>query len=91
MISPLKSNLDPVYFERGSLAQVTEAPESKSGPAWPVDRDLQGGFCRQRLKHNHRNTDSKIGPGGQENRPGTPGKRPTNPKDTQKLRDPAQT
>ncbi len=35
---------------------------------------LQGGLCQQ--KHRHRNADSKIGPGGQENRPETQEKRP---------------
>ena len=51
--------------------------------------DLLGGFCRQ--KHSHRNTDSRIGPGGQETRAETQGKRPTKTENPQKLRDPAPT
>ncbi len=53
-------------------ATPSEAPGQ--GHARHALKTLQGGLCRQ--KHSHRNTDSKIGPGGQETRPETQGKRP---------------
>jgi hypothetical protein len=37
---------------------------------------LQGGFCRQKQKHPHRSTDSKIGPGGRKPGRETQGKLP---------------
>ncbi len=50
----------------------------------------QGGLCQ--LKQRHRNTDSKIGPGGKKNRPETEGKPPENQRNNKnKTRKPTET
>ena len=61
--------------------QLTASDRSGMGSTGPnhstlarEHHGLQGGFCR--LKHRHRNTDPKIGPGGRDSRPGAQGKRP---------------
>ncbi len=42
--------------------QVSPTAPAPARKEYIEERFIQGGFCRQ--KHSHRNTDSKIGPGG---------------------------
>jgi hypothetical protein len=58
-------------------------PPKMTGNLKLQPRVLQGGFCRQ--KHRHRNTDSKIGPGGRKSgrKPKENDQQPRKPKETQ--------
>ncbi len=53
------------------------------------EQKLQGGVGQQ--KHGHRNTDSKIGPGGREKQPENRGKTTKHHENPQKLRERAPT
>ncbi len=72
-----KINKDPSQKVRATLRKSTLhktwCSREKGHPG-----KLHGGFCQQ--KHSHSNTDSEIGPGGQEKKPKTKGTRPKTPK-----------